>query len=107
MRQNSRTTAWACAKKLSPILAFYVVPNLAGGIALCRRLLEFGGGEAGGDVFHNVGGEDFAEDYESDQDEAHYGDYRGKNAPAFVFALFGYVFGEDGDKGDAEGAAGD
>src|SRR6202790_3061327 len=31
------------AGKLSPILAFYVVPNLAGGIALCRRLLEFGG----------------------------------------------------------------
>ncbi len=31
------------AEKLSPILAFYVVPNLAGGIALCRRLLEFGG----------------------------------------------------------------
>jgi hypothetical protein len=31
------------AEKLSPILAFYVVPNLAAGIALCRRLLEFGG----------------------------------------------------------------
>ena len=31
------------AEKLSPILAFYIVPNLAGGIALCRRLLEFGG----------------------------------------------------------------
>ena len=31
------------AEKLSPILAFYAVPNLAGGIALCRRLLEFGG----------------------------------------------------------------
>jgi acetaldehyde dehydrogenase (acetylating) len=31
------------AEKLSPILAFYSVPNLAGGIALCRRLLEFGG----------------------------------------------------------------
>jgi acetaldehyde dehydrogenase (acetylating) len=31
------------AEKLSPILAFYVVPNLAVGIALCRRLLEFGG----------------------------------------------------------------
>jgi hypothetical protein len=31
------------AEKLSPILAFYSVPNAAGGIALCRRLLEFGG----------------------------------------------------------------
>jgi acetaldehyde dehydrogenase (acetylating) len=31
------------AEKLSPILAFYAVPNLAAGIALCRRLLEFGG----------------------------------------------------------------
>ncbi|HWZ54959.1 MAG TPA: aldehyde dehydrogenase family protein [Verrucomicrobiae bacterium] len=31
------------AEKLSPILAFYSVPNLAGGIALCLRLLEFGG----------------------------------------------------------------
>jgi acetaldehyde dehydrogenase (acetylating) len=31
------------AEKLSPILAFYAVPNLSVGIALCRRLLEFGG----------------------------------------------------------------
>ncbi len=31
------------AEKLSPILAFYSVSNLAAGIALCRRLLEFGG----------------------------------------------------------------
>jgi acetaldehyde dehydrogenase (acetylating) len=31
------------AEKLSPILAFYAVPNLAEGIVLCRRLLEFGG----------------------------------------------------------------
>ena len=31
------------AEKLSPILAFYVAPNFATGIALCRRLLEFGG----------------------------------------------------------------
>jgi acetaldehyde dehydrogenase (acetylating) len=31
------------AEKLSPILAFYSVPNLAVGIGLCRRLLEFGG----------------------------------------------------------------
>jgi acetaldehyde dehydrogenase (acetylating) len=31
------------AEKLSPILAFYTVANLAAGIALCRRLLEFGG----------------------------------------------------------------
>jgi acetaldehyde dehydrogenase (acetylating) len=31
------------AEKLSPILAFYSVANLAVGIALCRRLLEFGG----------------------------------------------------------------
>jgi acetaldehyde dehydrogenase (acetylating) len=31
------------AEKLSSILAFYSVPNLAVGIALCRRLLEFGG----------------------------------------------------------------
>jgi acetaldehyde dehydrogenase (acetylating) len=31
------------AEKLSPILAFYAVSNLAAGIALCRRLLEFGG----------------------------------------------------------------
>ena len=31
------------AEKLSPILAFYAVRNLAAGIALCRRLLEFGG----------------------------------------------------------------
>jgi hypothetical protein len=31
------------AEKLSPILAFYTVPNFAAGIALCRRLLEFGG----------------------------------------------------------------
>jgi hypothetical protein len=31
------------AEKLSPILAFYAVANLAAGIALCRRLLEFGG----------------------------------------------------------------
>jgi acetaldehyde dehydrogenase (acetylating) len=31
------------AEKLSPILAFYAVANLAEGIALCRRLLEFGG----------------------------------------------------------------
>ncbi len=31
------------AEKLSPILAFYAVANLATGIALCRRLLEFGG----------------------------------------------------------------
>jgi len=31
------------AEKLSLILAFYAVPNLAAGIAQCRRLLEFGG----------------------------------------------------------------
>jgi hypothetical protein len=31
------------AEKLSPILAFYAVANLAAGISLCRRLLEFGG----------------------------------------------------------------
>ncbi|HEX4643282.1 MAG TPA: aldehyde dehydrogenase family protein [Candidatus Acidoferrales bacterium] len=31
------------AEKLSPILAFYAVPDLAAGITLCRRLLEFGG----------------------------------------------------------------
>ena len=31
------------AEKLSPILAFYAVADLAAGIALCRRLLEFGG----------------------------------------------------------------
>ena len=31
------------AEKLSPILAFYSAPNIAAGIALCRRLLEFGG----------------------------------------------------------------
>lgn len=31
------------AEKLSPILAFYSVKNLAAGIDLCRRLLEFGG----------------------------------------------------------------
>ncbi len=31
------------AEKLSPILAFYTVPNLAAGIDLCKRLLEFGG----------------------------------------------------------------
>jgi acetaldehyde dehydrogenase (acetylating) len=31
------------AEKLSPILAFYAVPNLAAGVDLCRRLLEFGG----------------------------------------------------------------
>jgi acetaldehyde dehydrogenase (acetylating) len=31
------------AEKLSPILAFYAVPNFAAGVALCRRLLEFGG----------------------------------------------------------------
>jgi acetaldehyde dehydrogenase (acetylating) len=31
------------AEKLSPILAFYAVPDLHAGIDLCRRLLEFGG----------------------------------------------------------------
>ena len=31
------------AEKLSPILAFYAVPNFTAGVALCRRLLEFGG----------------------------------------------------------------
>jgi acetaldehyde dehydrogenase (acetylating) len=31
------------AEKLSPILAFYSVADLEAGIALCRRLLEFGG----------------------------------------------------------------
>ena len=31
------------AEKLSPVLAFYSVLNLAAGIELCRRLLEFGG----------------------------------------------------------------
>lgn len=31
------------AEKLSPILAFYTTPNLAGGIDLCKRLLQFGG----------------------------------------------------------------
>jgi acetaldehyde dehydrogenase (acetylating) len=31
------------AEKLSPILAFYSVANLAEGIAQCKRLLEFGG----------------------------------------------------------------
>ena len=31
------------SEKLSPILAFYAVASLAEGIALCRRLLEFGG----------------------------------------------------------------
>lgn len=30
-------------EKLSPILAFYSVPNLAGGIALCTELLHYGG----------------------------------------------------------------
>ena len=31
------------AEKLSPVLAFYSVPNFAAGVDLCRRLLEFGG----------------------------------------------------------------
>ncbi len=31
------------AEKLSPILAFYSAPNLAGAIELCTRLLHFGG----------------------------------------------------------------
>jgi acetaldehyde dehydrogenase (acetylating) len=31
------------AEKLSPILAFYAVPDLAAGIELCQRLLRFGG----------------------------------------------------------------
>ncbi len=31
------------AEKLSPILAFYVVPNTAAAIELCTRLLQFGG----------------------------------------------------------------
>jgi acetaldehyde dehydrogenase (acetylating) len=31
------------AEKLSPILAFYSAPNLAGAIELCSRLLHFGG----------------------------------------------------------------
>ncbi|HEX3371213.1 MAG TPA: aldehyde dehydrogenase family protein [Candidatus Acidoferrales bacterium] len=31
------------AEKLSPILALYAVANFAAGVALCRRLLEFGG----------------------------------------------------------------
>ena len=31
------------AEKLSPILAFYSAPNLAGGIDLCTQLLRFGG----------------------------------------------------------------
>jgi acetaldehyde dehydrogenase (acetylating) len=31
------------AEKLSPVLAFYAVPDLAAGMELCRRLLEFGG----------------------------------------------------------------
>lgn len=31
------------AEKLSPILAFYSVPNLAAGIELCQRLIAFGG----------------------------------------------------------------
>src|SRR5882724_7704138 len=31
------------AEKLSPILAYYSVGDLEAGIALCRRLLEFGG----------------------------------------------------------------
>jgi acetaldehyde dehydrogenase (acetylating) len=31
------------AEKLSPILAFYAVPNFSAGVSLCRRLLEFGG----------------------------------------------------------------
>ena len=31
------------AEKLSPILAFYAVPNFSTGVLLCRRLLEFGG----------------------------------------------------------------
>jgi acetaldehyde dehydrogenase (acetylating) len=31
------------AEKLSPILAFYSVPNFAAAIDLCRRLLQFGG----------------------------------------------------------------
>jgi acetaldehyde dehydrogenase (acetylating) len=31
------------AEKLSPILAFYSVPDLAGGIERCRQLLQFGG----------------------------------------------------------------
>jgi acetaldehyde dehydrogenase (acetylating) len=31
------------AEKLSPVLAFFVAPDLANGIDLCRRLLEFGG----------------------------------------------------------------
>jgi acetaldehyde dehydrogenase (acetylating) len=31
------------AEKLSPVLAFYTVPNLAAGIELCTQLLRFGG----------------------------------------------------------------
>src|SRR5271155_1508339 len=70
-------------------------------------LLEFGWGEAWGDVFHQMRGVDLAEDHQRNQNAAHHRDYRGENAPAFVFALFGDVFGEDGDEGDAERASGD
>ena len=42
-RSKSAATFPLSAEKLSPILAFYAVANLAAGIELCQRLLGFGG----------------------------------------------------------------
>ena len=52
-------------------------------------------------------GEDLAGDHKAREQQAHEGDHRGEDAPAFVFAALGGVFGEDGDESDAQRGAGD
>ena len=67
--------------------------------------LAFGGIEAGGDEFDELGRENFGERDQDDEDHAHHGHHGGKGAPAFVFAFFGDVHGENRDESYAERAA--
>ena len=65
------------------------------------------GRKSGGDELGQLRGEELAGEDENGEQEAHEGHDRGENVPTLVFPSFGGIFGENGNKGDAEGGAGD
>src|SRR4029077_6540228 len=67
----------------------------------------FFGLKAGSNELSELTGKEFACEHESDEQDAHEGDYGGKDVPSLVFPVCGGIFGEDGNERDAEGRASD
>ena len=66
----------------------------------------FLGRKSGSDQACELRREDFAGEHEGDEQQAHEGHDGGEHVPAFVFAAFGGVLGEDGNERDTKRCAG-